>query len=865
MELKPYQSQVLKDLESYLESLSSSNDLLSAFESYWSDRLDTGDLFVRQNLANYKNAIEGVPHVCVKVPTAGGKTFIATNSISILMSRLHSDTKTVLWLVPSITILEQTIKNLSDTNHPYRQKLNSEFQSRVEIYTKEKLLQGVGFNPVSVLSQLNIIVLSFDSLRAKKKEDRKIYQENGSLYSFQSFKNSDVEVLEGADETSLVNVIRKLNPVVIVDESHNAESELSVEMLKNVNPRFILDLTATPRKNSNIISFVNISEMKKENMVKLPVIVYNHISKDDLLTTSIELRNKLEDLAKEEEKVSGKYIRPILLLQAEPKNKEDTEDFEKIKSKLVELGIPEDQIKIKTANINQIKGIDLLSKNCKVRYIITIDALKEGWDCPFAYILATYADKNSVVSVEQVLGRILRLPNIHKNKQELLNLSYVFTASNKFKEILETIVQGMNQAGFSAKEFRAIDLVKKEEVIVKEKPIQGEIFDSPKTEFESTKISSEEKKNDIQNILDIAKEKIKDETNSTETKMETGRGNETYIPPNIKENMNQNKTKEIFRDRIIDIKLPSFYFKEEVGLFSEEGFEEIKFDKKILLKDFKLGNSDSNINFNITSKNAYQVDLEQVGKNYYKTSYKQIEEKKLKRLEEYILNSPKESRTRELTVKMQSLIGSIWPIEDKELTKYLNHIFENFTIEQIKDCLERIYTYKDLIKNKIEKLTSDFVKKSFYQRIESSKIFLKLDYPIPLEKSYGRLIDSGVQKSLYNKENEMNHFEKEVVDKIANLNSVLTWTKNIERKDFYINGFINHYPDFILIMNSGKIVLIETKGDYLDNSDSAEKLELGKKWADKAGDNFRYMMIFPSEPISGAYLIEEALDILKEI
>jgi type III restriction enzyme len=64
--------------------------------------------------------------------------------------------------------------------------------------------------------------------------------------------------------------INVLNPIVIVDESHHTSSQLSIEMLRNFNPRFILDLTATPRENSNIIAFAEASELKRANMVKLP-------------------------------------------------------------------------------------------------------------------------------------------------------------------------------------------------------------------------------------------------------------------------------------------------------------------------------------------------------------------------------------------------------------------------------------------------------------------------------------------------------------------------------------------------------------------------------------------------------------------
>ena len=277
--------------------------------------------------------------------------------------------KAVVWLVPSITILDQTIKNLKDPSHPYRQKINAHFGNKVEVFDKATLLQGSGFNASSVKEQLNIMVFSFDSLRIKNKEGRKVFQENGYLQSFESVLEKDVEITLG-------EVIKHLNPVVIVDESHNAESDLSVDMLKEINPCFILDLTATPRKNSNIVSFIDALELKKENMVKLPVIVYNHQDKTEVINSSLQLQRRLELQAIEEQKKGGKYIRPIVLFQAQPKNgkdflnvEEEKSNVEKLKEKLIELKIPAEQIKIKTANINEIKGIDLMSKDCEVRFI----------------------------------------------------------------------------------------------------------------------------------------------------------------------------------------------------------------------------------------------------------------------------------------------------------------------------------------------------------------------------------------------------------------------------------------------------------------------------------------------------------------
>lgn len=85
--------------------------------------------------------------------------------------------------------------------------------------------------------------------------------------------------------------------MVVVDESHRAESDLSREMLINLNPRFILGLTATPRENANIISFVDAIALKKEQMVKLPVVAYNLPNRESVIEKAIHLRESLEKRA----------------------------------------------------------------------------------------------------------------------------------------------------------------------------------------------------------------------------------------------------------------------------------------------------------------------------------------------------------------------------------------------------------------------------------------------------------------------------------------------------------------------------------------------------------------------------------------
>ena len=91
------------------------------------------------------------------------------------------------------------------------------------------------------------------------------------------------------------------------------------------------------------------------------------------------------------------------------------------------------------------------------------------------------------------------------------------------------------------------------------------------------------------------------------------------------------------------------------------------------------------------------------------------------------------------------------------------------------------------------------------------------------------------------------------------------WHRIIEKKGFCINAFINHYPDFIVKMKSGRIVVVEYKGGDRDNSDSKTKLKLGRQWASYAGTEYRYFMVFDSNPIEDAYTLDDCVEMLKNI
>ena len=904
MELKDYQADVLTDLSKYLETLlECKGHLPNAFVKYWKDR---GVL----NQA-YKNNIKEVPHVCVKVPTAGGKTFIAVNALDRIFSAFAEYNPTrpkfVVWLVPSLTILDQTVKNLANIDHPYRQRLNDLFNGRVQIYEKSDVLQGAGFNADTVKEQLSVVVMSFDSLKATNKDNRKAFQENGYLASFLNDDGEVVEPLEGTDPSALINVMRSLNPIVVVDESHNAESTLSVDMLRNLNPSFIFDLTATPRDNSNIISYVDALRLKKQNMVKLPVIVANQRTQEDVIMAALNMRRQLEEFAKKAEEKGGGYIRPIVLFQAEPKNKDDTTTFERVREILLELNIPPEHIAIKTANINELKNVDLMSRDCQVRYIITVNALKEGWDCPFAYVLATLANKSSVVDVTQILGRVLRMPYTRKSSIELLNLSYVFTSSSHFQNTLSQVVAGLNKAGFSKKDYREFDLSEldqeqgntpsptQEELNLTAPSGQGEpaeTGDAKDLEIEKSKLNPEWEQQAVEQAVNV------DASGNQQTNAENDSAGVEAIkalavaqaqqfeeqanatsgdscPEELKVHMNEHKMKPIFEELAKAIQLPQFFIKlPSDGGFFDSGDEWHKLAKENLLSNFVLANLDATINFTVIESDVYAVDAEEIGKGESAPAFKAVKKAEKEKLNSIIKGQPTSGQVRSIVGRLFGLIGknTFYPIEDNDIKHYLTRIVEAMNKDQRADCLERDYDYVKLIKNKIQSLANEYAAKEFSNWLTTQKIKLRPSFSLP-EKIAPSDNAPALSKSLYVTEGGINNLESKVIRGVADLENIVWWHRNLERgKGFVINGFLNHYPDFIVLTKTKNIIIVETKGDDRDNSDSKDKLKLGKTWeaqanqiAHETGYRYHYMMVFESNPIDGAYTTGDVLKLIEAL
>ena len=749
------------------------------------------------------------------------------------------------------------------------------------------MLNGQNFNPTSVSDNLSVFVLSYDSFRTSKKDGRKAYQENGSLLPFVRFKQDSGSLLEDTDETALIQVIRKLNPVVIVDESHHATSKLSKEMLQNFNPSFVLDLTATPKNGSNIISFVDARQLKAENMVKLPVIVYNRKSQEDVFVSAISLRRKLENEAVEEQKNGGRYIRPIVLFQAQPRTNDDSTTYDKIKHTLIDMGIPESEIAIKTADRDELKNIDLSSKDCSIRYIITVNALKEGWDCPFAYILATVANRTSSIDVEQILGRILRLPNTRKNEREVLNLSYVITSSNAFYATLDKVVAGLNAAGFTSKDYRIDDYVEQDTEFSVEQAgnIQTELkldndvtddtnnvsdeIDSLNIDFVREQISPFVNNDNMESqsqseVNDVVTDMLDHAKTQNELYWQDFEETEEYlpVPPEVGNKMKHYKVNQLYASEAGQIEIPQFMIETGRSLFSEHEHQVLT--KENLYAGFSLLDKDTVIDFDSIDSEIARIDIDDSDAMPKAWKLQGFDSQNVKQWFDEQPSDRKMRLCKDMIIKKLSKNNAV---NDRDLEVYVDRIIQNLTEDQLTDMEQTPGIYVLKINKKVNSLLNEYAKKMFFEWVEQDKISCQSSYKLPKEISPTETIAS-IPKSLYNEEEKFDtEYERKVVMELSSLNNIKWWHRNMARKGFAINGAVNAYPDLMVRTESGKLLLIETKGDQLENSESREKAEIGAKWAEMAGRMYKYYMVFETKNpgYNGAYSYEEFMRIVKEL
>lgn len=448
--LKNYQERTLAALERYLKWAR----VIGPKEAF--EKLVKEEPTDKQTqLYRHRWNLTDVPYVCLRLPTGGGKTLLASHAVHIAAnSFMERDFPLVLWLVPTNMIRKQTAQALNDPSHPYREALNDAFgQESVVVFDIENIN---AIRPKDLSNKACIVLATMQTLRVSdaNKEVRKVYGHNENFEPhFKVLPNiaPGLDRMNGEADGqvlySFVNILHQLRPLVIVDEAHKAVSSLSGEMMQRINPACVIEMSATP-VDSNVLYRVYASDLKAEEMVKLPFMLTEHADWEQAVNGAVQTCRKLLELAAKD---TDAYIRPLVLFQAEKKDQQYT--VEVLKKHLVENeGVAEAEIAIATGEQRGLDGIYLFDRTCPINYIITIEALKEGWDCSFAYVFCSLANIRSAVDVEQLLGRVMRMPYAKKRRIEELNKAYAHVISPSFAAAADSMYERLVNMGFNAEE-----------------------------------------------------------------------------------------------------------------------------------------------------------------------------------------------------------------------------------------------------------------------------------------------------------------------------------------------------------------------------------------------------------------------------
>jgi type III restriction enzyme len=457
---RTYQTQVLQSVEAYFRACHQCPSPSVAFtwvtEQLW-----------QQGVACHR--IDGfppdMPYFCLRVPTGGGKTWLAAKCVALVNGELlRSDFSVILWLVPSTPIREQTLRALRDRTHPYHAALRE-----AGPVTVMDLDEAKSVTPATLDSSTVVIVSTVQAFRRDNTDGLKVHESNGALMGhFQHLDPAQLAELKrdehGVVINSLANVLRLHRPFVIVDEAHNSRTDLSFRTFAEFRPSGILELTATPDTEhtpSNVLHSVSAAELKAEHMIKLPIRLETEGDWQRCLAYAIDCRNQLQAAADAERRAGAPYLRPIVLIQGQPRRKDvETLDVERVQRELVDNHrISADEIVIATGESRGLERIEaeypggIADENCPVRFVLTQQALAEGWDCPSAYVLVSMAEMRSATAIEQLLGRILRQPQARRRDAAVLNQSYAYVVSRDFgataKALRDRLVEG---AGFERRE-----------------------------------------------------------------------------------------------------------------------------------------------------------------------------------------------------------------------------------------------------------------------------------------------------------------------------------------------------------------------------------------------------------------------------
>lgn len=814
-------------------------------------------------------ALGDTPAACVRIPTGGGKTYLAAHAVARIGKTLReTEAPVALWLVPSDAIRVQTLAALTTLRHPCRESLTGYFGDRLRVCALDDLAT---VNPHDVGQSAIIVVATIQSFNVKDKTLRNVYsfdenlaphfqgltpQQEAGLGKVTEEDLAAQPFLAAADlgrvKASLANWLALNHPVCIVDEAHNNRTEQAFRTLKNLNPACVIELTATPAANSNVLFHVGAQALQTEDMIKLPIILMEHPTGwKDAVRDAILTRDRLQTMAAAE----PDYIRPILLFQAEAKNGEVT--VEKLLEHLTSGDgekLERQEIAVATGDQKELAKVDLADPLCPIRYVITVEALKEGWDCPFAYVLCSLQDARSAKDVEQLLGRVMRMPYARPRQQAELGKAYAHIVKQGFTRVADELVDRLvNNMGFET--YEAVMAITP---VQKDLPLFGWKGDNPTPSVKVAEAVLSLDTAPAQPVPEALAELVEVRpTSNGATVIVRGELSEEVeeFLLNSCPSKQQQKVKDAIdtaRTRQAALSAPSargekFAPLPQLCLNWDGELQPVEQQLLSELGDFDLFAEPISLSgFSITERGAtFEIDVEGG-----KVVYQEADSRQL-RLNEVPSHASDQNlvywldrECRQIDVGQAALL--------KWLTALVRHLLADrgFTLTAL---LRGQYQLAEAIRREIERRRKNAVKAGFQKSLPDFLAAPRLadgfryvfnfhptHYParppfysgrFRFRKHYYPVIHDLREKRADGSSSE----EFLCAQSIDTHPAVKHWVRNVEmekRFSFWLPTATDYfYPDFVCELTDGRVLVVEYKGEpYLTNDDSREKAQIGHQW-----------------------------------
>jgi type III restriction enzyme len=861
---KLYQLQAVEALTEFLRRSRALGGPAAAFSQLTSERTGVGLPYFSAPGFEAEE-FKGMPYVCLRLPTGGGKTLLACLSVPVIQRELlKSGHSVVLWLVPSRAIQAQTITALRNRSHHYRQALENELGA-VEVLDPTEALY---VTQATLDAGTVVIVSTLQSFRITETEGRKVYESSGALHHhFTALDPAATAVLEkteaGTMPYSLANVLRLRRPIVIVDEAHNARTPLSFDTLARFRPSCILELTATPAKEkapSTVLYHVSAKQLAAEDMIKLPIRLETRTDWLRLLADAVALREGLETKAKAEEKTSGEAIRPIVLIKAERRDKDrETRTVEVVEKALIEhCKVPADWIVRATGDDRGLDDIDLFKTDCPVRFVITVDALKEGWDCSWAYVLCSVAEMKSDTAVEQLIGRVLRLPGARRKTTPELNRAYALATSHNFaataRALEDALVAGN---GFNPLEAKDLIVTPAGEQGRLELPASRpatpqvvQVAEVPDTKAWApelkAKVTVDAKAGTITLVAPLSEQEIEQVTAGIV--METNR---EQLRAAVR--AHAEKVEQIFvspAERGVRLAVPVFCIERQGTL---EWLDETHFlERPWTLRADQVRENPGELTVATEAGSFGSIGLDESGKVKWKFSEELADELKLIEVTENWSEA-----------RLVDWLDRNIPHPDisaDETGPFISAILTGLMAKQafpLGRLVRERFALRDHVEARIDACRKQakaeaFQEVIFGEAVGPLKVTAKDVFTFDPDRYPARWTceRSGDFRKHYHRQvgelgDKGEEFECALF--IDQLPGVETWVRNLERqpeRSFWLPTATDRfYPDFVCKLADGRILVIEYKGsDRWSNDDSKEKRRLGELWAERSGGKCFFIM-----------------------